>query len=104
MPAPKSAGYEPTEASKRRALVQTSHVLRGLLKVYGVAEIPEWWPREYGYPILYLYRLIDHEFGSDMRFPSGGSEYLRQCLKRDGFLDFADDEVKLRPAPPRRGN
>ena len=95
MPASKSAGYEPTKADKRRALVQSPHVLLGLLREHGVAKIPEWLPTEYGYPILHLYRLIDHHFDSDMQFPNGGSEYLRTCLKRDGFIDVSDDEVKL---------
>ena len=69
-------GYEPKKASQKRALVGTSDVLLELLRGYGVDAIPAWWPTECGHPILHLYRIIDHEFGSDMHFPDGGSLYL----------------------------
>ena len=76
-------GYQPIAPSKKRALVHTAHVLRRLLKLYGVDEIPGWWPREYGHPILHLYRIIDQEFVALSSF-----EHV-------GFINFADDEVKL---------
>ena len=67
---------QPAKSTQQRALVDTSDVLLGLLRVYGVGVIPAWWPTEFGHPILHLYRLIDHEFGSDMHYPNGGSLYL----------------------------
>ena len=73
---PLSFGYQLAKATEQKALVETSHVLLGWLRVHGVDVIPDWWPTEFGHPILHLYRLIDHEFGSDMHYPHGGSMYL----------------------------
>ena len=89
-------GYEPTSAEMQTRLDIDSLKLRSDFNLHGLGDIPEWWPREYGYPLMYLYRLIDHEFGSDMRYPHAGSAYISNCLKPDGFLDVSDIEMKVR--------